>query len=189
MSSAEFVIFTGPMFGGKTSRMLAALDRAKYQCKNIKAFKPRMDYRYEDEKIVTHMGHQWNAVCVSDGAEILNSVGSADIVAVDEAFMIDGVADALIELYRKGKTVFVSTIQLSAAGLVFSEVQKMFPWATRIEVCPAVCSCCSKDAYYTVAKVSGLSHIEVGGAETYEPRCREHTPFLKEDHWNENRPD
>ena len=99
-------------------------------------------------------------------------------VAVDEAFMIDGIAPALIELYRQGKTIFVSTIQLSAQGRFFEEVQMMLPWATRIDVCPAVCSLCEKDAYYTVAKVGGLKHIEVGGSETYEPRCHEHTPFL-----------
>lgn len=177
-SNAEFVIFTGPMFGGKTSRMLAALDRARYQSKNIIAFKPRMDHRYDEARIVTHVGHTWDAVCVSDGDEMLEAAAGFDVVAVDEAFMIDGVADALLELHRQGKTIFVSTIQLSAAGLNFSEVQAMFPWATRIEVCPAVCALCESDAYYTVAKVDGLSHIEVGGAETYEPRCSHHTPFM-----------
>lgn len=176
----EFVIFAGPMFGGKTSRMLAALDRAKYQSKNIQAFKPKMDHRYAEEKIVTHAGHNWQAICISEGSEILDYSSGVDVVAVDEAFMIDGVAEVLIDLFKAGKTVYVSTIQLSAAGVTFSEVQSMFPWATRIEVCPAVCSKCESDAYYTVAKVEGLSHIEVGGSETYEPRCHRHTPFLEE---------
>ena len=175
----EFVIFAGPMFGGKTSRMLAALDRAKYQSKNIKAFKPKMDHRYAEQKIVTHGGHSWQAICVSECSEIHEHVSNADVIAVDEAFMIDGVASALIELYKAGKTIFVSTIQLSASGLTFTEVQAMFPWATRIEICPAVCSLCESDAFYTVAKIEGLSHIEVGGAETYEPRCHKHTPFLE----------
>mgnify|MGYP003628621743 CR=1 FL=1 len=179
-SNPEFVIFTGPMFGGKTSRMLAALDRAKYQSKKVAAFKPKMDHRYANESIVTHTGHSWDAFCVSEGGEIPQHLKDVDIVAVDEAFMIDGIADVLIGLYQKGKTIFVSTIQLSAAGLFFTEVQKMFPWATRVEVCPAVCSLCEKDAHYTVAKVEGLSHIEVGGSETYEPRCYTHTPYAKE---------
>lgn len=185
-SNPEFVIFAGPMFGGKTSRMLAALDRAKYQSKNIQAFKPRMDHRYAEEKIVTHAGHSWQAKCVSEGEEILEHTDGIDVIAVDEAFMIDGIADVLIELFQKGKTVYASTIQLSAMGVEFAEVQSMFPWATRIEVCPAVCSLCESDAYYTVAKIKGLSHIEVGGSETYEPRCHRHTPFLDEETSVEN---
>ena len=176
----EFVIFTGPMFGGKTSRMLASLDRAKYQSKKIIAFKPKMDHRYAEEKIVTHGGSQWNAVCVSSGDEIYEIAKDSEVVAVDEAFMIDGVADALIRLFKHGKSIYVSSIQLSAWGDSFSEVQEMFPWATRVEVCPAVCPKSGRDAYYTVAKVDGLNQIDVGGHEKYEPRCYEYTSFVKE---------
>jgi thymidine kinase len=174
----EFVIYTGPMFGGKTSRMLSALDRAKYQSKRILAFKPKMDYRYDSEEIVTHSGHRWKAHCVSSGEEILSLSNDADIVAVDEAFMIDDVADALLDLFRTGKNIYISSIQLSARGEPFEEIQKMFPWATRIEVCPAVCPVSGKDAYYTVAKVDGLNEIDIGGTEKYEPRCHEHAGFL-----------
>tara|TARA_Y100001973_G_C5201808_1_gene338388 strand:+ start:3232 stop:3777 length:546 start_codon:yes stop_codon:yes gene_type:complete len=174
----EFVIFTGPMFGGKTSRMLAALERAKYKSQKIIAFKPRMDHRYSNERIVTHAGYEWDAVCVTDGEEIFDLSEEYDVVAVDEAFMIDGSAETLIRLFKKGKTIYVSSIQLSATGKVFTEVQSMFPWATKIEVCPAVCPVTGRDAYYTVGKVDGLKTIEVGGAETYEPRCHEHTPFI-----------
>ena len=167
------------MFGGKTSRMLAALDRAKYQSKKISAFKPKMDHRYIKEEIVTHSGYTWNAHCVSSGAEIIELSRESDVIAVDEAFMIDGVAQALISLFREGKTVFVSSIQLSARGETFQEMQQLFPWATRVEVCPAVCPITGKDAFYTVAKVEGLSQIDVGGSEKYEPRSHEHTDFLK----------
>ena len=176
----SLVIFTGPMFGSKTSRMLSALDRAKYQSKKIVAFKPKIDQRYADEDIVTHTGLRWNANCVSSGSEILKLSKDADIVAVDEAFMIDGAAEALISLFQQGKSIYVSSLQLSARGEVFDEMSTLFPWATRVEVCPAVCPNCGADAYYTVPKVSGLSQIDVGGADKYEPRCHKHASFLRE---------
>ena len=176
----EFVIYTGAMFGGKTSRMLATLDRAKYQSKKILAFKPKMDHRYDTNEIVTHSGYRWKAHCVASGEEILSLANDSDVVAVDEAFMIDNVADSLLKLFRAGKSIYVSSIQLSARGEPFEEVQKMFPWATRVEVCPAVCPVTGRDAYYTVAKIEGLSEIDVGGIEKYEPRCHEYTEFLRE---------
>ena len=52
----------------------------------------------------------------------------------------------------------------------------MLPWATKIEKCPAVCTICGKDAFYTYRKVDSLSEIEVGGSELYEPRCWGHHP-------------
>jgi len=52
----EFIIYTGPMFSGKTSRLLASIERYKYQNRSVLVFKPRMDTRYEDERIVTKVG-------------------------------------------------------------------------------------------------------------------------------------
>lgn len=182
----EFVIYTGPMMGGKTSRMLSALDRLKYQEKSIQAYKPNVDQRYSTSEIVTHSGHEWPAFCVSSGKEILETYNNAEVVAVDEAFMIDGVADVLIYLFKSGVDVYVSSIQLSARGEPFEEMQKMFPWATRIEVCPAVCSETLRDAFYTVAKIDGLNEIDVGGTEKYEAKCHQHTFFMKPEENYEN---
>ena len=39
----EFVMFVGPMFGGKTTKLLSAIDRYKYQGRKILAFKPNVD--------------------------------------------------------------------------------------------------------------------------------------------------
>ena len=176
----EFIIFTGPMFGSKTTKMLAALERFSYQNMNVLAFKPQMDNRYTDDEISTHSGMRFPAQVVISGEDILKmtKLHDPDIVGVDEAFMIDGCASALLELFRHGKTIVVSSLQLSASGNVFSEVQDIMPWATKIEVCPAVCPITGRDAYYTHHKIEGLEEIAIGGAEYYEPRCWEHYPLL-----------
>jgi thymidine kinase len=170
MIDPQFVIFTGPMFGGKTTKMLASLERAKYRKKKIILFKPTDDIRFATNKVKTHTGASWSAVSISDGKEIIELVGDSDIIAVDEAFMIPGCADALIQLFRQNKSIYVSSIQLSSNAEPFEEMIKMFPWATKIEVCPAVCPITGRDAYYTIAKTE-VDHIQVGGSETYEPRC------------------
>lgn len=168
-TNPEFIVFTGPMFGGKTTKMIGSLERAKYRKKKIILFKPEIDGRYSQNKVKTHTGASWNAIVVSNGEEIITQANGADIVAVDEAFMIPGCAEALIELFRRGKSIYVSSIQLSANGEPFEEMSKIFPWATKIEVCPAVCPISGQDAYYTIAKTE-VNLIQVGGSEIYEPR-------------------
>ena len=81
-----------------------------------------------------------------------------------------------------GKTVVVSSIQLSATGKPFEEVKEMLPWATSVEVCPAVCVKTGNDAYFTVRKVDSSSEIAVGGADMYEPRAWSQTPFMDRTH-------
>ena len=101
-----------------------------------------------------------------------------DVVAIDEAFMIDGCAEAALILFKQGITVIVSSLQLSASGNVFEEVRDMMPWATRIEICPAVCPITGRDAYYTHRKIDSIDEITVGGADIYEPRCWEFHSFM-----------
>ena len=180
MQQPSLTVFTGPMFGSKTTKMLSVLERASYQNKTVIAFKPKMDDRYASSHIVTHAGLKFKAYNVASGQEIIEMSENYDVIGVDEAFMIEGAADALLKLYRQGKTVVVSSIQLSASGQVFEEVSALLPWATKIEVCPAVCVKTGRDAYYTVRKSTGLSEIEVGGSELYEPRAWSHTPFANE---------
>jgi len=61
---------------------------------------------------------------------------------------------------------------------VFEEVRDMMPWATKIEICPAVCPITGRDAYYTHRKIESVNEITVGGADIYEPRCWEHHGFM-----------
>lgn len=178
MKSPELKIFTGPMFGGKTTRMLAALERYQYQNRATMLFKPYMDIRYSEEKVVTHKGQEHTSILVSQGEEILKKGLEADVIAVDELFMIPGSAEALISLFHKGKTILVSTLQLSSQPsgyTAFDEPRTLMPWATSIEVCPAVCAHCDRDAYYTQRIGSQPKKILVGGAGDYQPVCWKHS--------------
>jgi thymidine kinase len=141
-----------------------------------------MDRRYAKEEITTHNGGKLEALIVSAGDEILRHTDlyEPDVVAVDEAFMIDGSADALIQIYRRGVSVVVSSIEMSASCNVFSEIEKILPWATKIEKCTAVCVVCGEDAPYTQKKVNDIAEITVGGSELYEPRCWSHHATARE---------
>jgi len=171
----EFIIFAGPMFGSKTTRLLATVDRFRYQNRNVIAFKPSLDERYSSVEICTHNGGTLPANAVKTGDDIIRTIElndvDIDVVAVDEAFMIEGISDVLLKLFREGKTIVVSSLQLSATGNVFTEVRDMMPWATKIEICPAVCTVTGLDAYYTHRKFNDMKEITVGGSDLYEPRC------------------
>ena len=93
-------------------------------------------------------------------------------VLVDEVFMIKGVADELIWLYRNGFSILASSLDMGSGLTPFDEITKIMPWTTRIEKCVAVCHSCKAPAQYTWRKPdAGLDEILVGGVETYEARC------------------
>lgn len=141
-----------------------------------------MDDRYSTSEIVTHGGWKHPATCIKIGADVFEHLANLEeqpqVIAVDEAFMIPGIAEALIWLYRSGFTILVSSLEMSATGNPFSEIVSMMPWATKIEKCTAICTACGRDAHYTHKKLTGGEEIEVGGAELYEPRCLSDHPAI-----------
>ena len=177
-NNPTMTVYVGPMFSAKTSRLLLDLERFKYQHKRSFVFKPSLDDRYSSDEVVSHTGWRHEATTIKEGADLVRVLAEAtetpDVVAVDEAFMLPGIADVLIWLYRSGITVVVSSLDMSYAGKPFKEVERLLPWATRIEKCTAVCTECGREAHYTHKKQTSGEEIEVGGAELYEPRCFRH---------------
>ena len=189
----EFVLFTGPMFGGKTTRMLSELDRYRYKGRSIYAFKPSIDDRYAESKIVSHNGGSIDATtieCADDIVDFLLEAGEFDslnnkfvngapVIALDEVFMVKRAGEILPYLFKCGATIIASTIQLNSDGNPFSEILNIMPYATRVEVCPAVCSICGADAHYT-EKIGGRKdfEVEVGGKDLYQPRCFYHFSYF-----------
>lgn len=181
-NNPELIIYTGPMWGSKTTRLIASMERLKLQGQKVIAYKPAMDERYSLSHITTHSGAKWPAHCVNSGPMLWNHLQSyeepIDAVAIDEAFMIDGVTPTVLQIMRMGTTVLVASLDLSARCKPFSEIEKLMPYATKIEKCSAVCPVCGKDAYYTAKLSNNDLEIEVGGKSLYEPRCFRHHPIM-----------
>lgn len=169
------------MFGGKTTSLLSAIERDIIRGLNVLSFKPKVDKRYNEKKITTHLGATVDAEIVQTGVDILNAVKNSDVkvdsIAIDELFMIPMAGAAAVKLFRTGINVYASSLQLSSnpKPYAFEEMSMILPWATTIDICPAVCVICNDDAYYTYKKGGDLNAaVEVGGADLYEPRCFEH---------------
>lgn len=180
-----FTIYTGPMFGSKTTRLLAEVDRLRYKKRSVLLVKPSIDVRYDTNKITTHSGITFEAICVSSADDLYEYIRHHDFfdtIAVDEAFMIKGIDAALIDYYRRGMSIIVSSIQLDAKEQPFESIRNMMPWATKIEICSAVCTQCDDDAYFTEAMFdmdNTTQEERIGAGEKYQPRCAKHYTTFK----------
>ncbi len=184
-ANPELVIFTGPMFSSKTTRLLDILDRSTYQKKKSILFKASMDNRYSRSAVCTHSGVKMEGIAIDSGSSLLEFLSQSDevydTIAVDEAFMIEGVAEVLVWLFKRGVNIYVSSLALSYSVSVFDEMSVLLPWATRVEVCTAVCTKCGSDAFYTHKKCDDGKVIAVGGDDMYEPRCWKHHLISEQD--------
>lgn len=174
-------LYVGPMFSGKSTKLLEQVERYKYAKKNVICFKPAMDNRYTKEGlIVTHRGITVPCILVNTGNDILNYLKGKDLpdaIAIDEAFMIDNISDVCLELlYEKRINILVSTLDMSSSLTPFDEVLKLLGHATHVKKCKAVCTVCGEDASYTMRKeeYSNTELIHIGSDDIYEARCLKH---------------
>jgi thymidine kinase len=92
-------VICGPMFSGKTEELLRRLRRAKIANLPIAIFKPAIDTRYSELRIVSHDANYFPSLPVKDAASILKHRGDAKVVAIDEAQFFD---DELPGVLRAG---------------------------------------------------------------------------------------
>ena len=54
MQKGSIEVICGSMFSGKTEELLRRLKRAEFAKLKIAVFKPQVDVRYDNEKVVSH---------------------------------------------------------------------------------------------------------------------------------------
>ncbi|MBP8970505.1 hypothetical protein KBH13_02725, partial [Myxococcota bacterium] len=67
---AGLEVICGPMFSGKSEELIRRLRRAKIAKQRVMVFKPRIDDRYSEDRIVSHSEQSLDAQVVSSPEEI-----------------------------------------------------------------------------------------------------------------------
>ncbi len=82
-------VICGSMFSGKTEELIRRLRRAKIANLKAEIFKPAIDTRYDDIRIVSHDENQIHSTPVKHSTEILSLATDVDVVGIDEAQFFD----------------------------------------------------------------------------------------------------
>lgn len=173
-------VITGPMFSGKTEELIRRLRRHQIAGKNVVAFKPVIDGRYKIEKIVSHGGSEFDCVPIKDTTLALTISEDYDVIGFDELQFFDHRLQIHIPIIRDmGKTVITTFLNTTFRAEPWPYIPWIMAIADDIDFLPAVCHKCGNDATLTQRLVNGKpasfddDTIVVGGAESYEARCRE----------------
>ena len=73
------------MFSGKTEELLRRL-KSNFAKLKTEIFKPIVDTRYDNTKVVSHNENFINSTVVRDSSEILEKIDDMDVVGIDESF-------------------------------------------------------------------------------------------------------
>ena len=83
-------VISGCMFAGKTEELIRRIKVLEFAKKKVLVFKPAIDNRYSETKVVSHAGSEVDSIVIREAKEILNYVDdSVDVIAIDEVQFFD----------------------------------------------------------------------------------------------------
>lgn len=166
-------VISGSMFSGKTEELIRRLKRAKFARQKVEIFKPTIDNRYDEEKVISHDSNEIRSTPVPAAANIPILADDCDVVGIDEAqFFDDEIVQVCNDLANRGIRVIVAGLDMDYKGNPFGPMPALMATAEYVTKVHAVCTRTGNLANYSYRKSKNDSLVLLGETEEYEPLSR-----------------
>ena len=166
-------VICGSMFSGKTEELIRRLKRAQYAQQKIEIFKPAIDVRYDEEKVVSHDANEVNSTPVPSSANILLLANDVDVIGIDEAQFFDEELPAVCSaLANRGIRVIVAGLDMDYLGKPFGPIPHLMAMAEYVTKVHAICVDCGDLANHSNRIVNSDKLVHLGEQEEYQALCR-----------------
>jgi thymidine kinase len=166
-------VITGSMFSGKTEELIRRLRRAQFAGLKVVIFKPALDNRYSETRVVSHDERSIVSTPVDHASAILLLAGDADVIAIDEAQFFDSsIVDVCNQLANQGTRIIVAGLDMDFMGKPFGPMPGLLAIAEFVTKVHAICMRCGSLAQYSFRKTDESQVVLLGEKNLYEPLCR-----------------
>jgi thymidine kinase len=166
-------VISGSMFSGKTEELIRRLKRAKFARQKVEIFKPVIDIRFNEDKVVSHDSNEIRSTPVPAAANIPILADDCDVVGIDEAqFFDDEIVKVCNDLANRGVRVIVAGLDMDYKGNPFGPMPALMATAEYVTKVHAVCTRTGNLANYSYRKAKSEDLVLIGETEEYEPLSR-----------------
>jgi thymidine kinase len=166
-------VICGSMFSGKTEELIRRLRRAQFARQKVEIFKPAIDVRYNEDRVVSHDANEIRSTPVPAAANIPILADGCDVVGIDEAqFFDDEIVRVCNDLANKGVRVIVAGLDMDFKGNPFGPMPNLMATADYVTKVHAICTRTGNLAQYSYRKSKNDSLVLLGEVDEYEPLSR-----------------
>lgn len=166
-------VICGCMFSGKTEELIRRLNRALIAKQHVEIFKPVIDTRYHEEKIISHAEREIRSTPVHFANDIILLAGDCDVVGIDEAqFFDEGIIDVCNGLANRGKRVIVAGLDMDFEGKPFGSMPQLLAIAEFVTKVHAICVQTGELASFSYRLNENPNRVLLGEMNHYEARSR-----------------
>jgi thymidine kinase len=166
-------VITGSMFSGKTEELIRRLKRAQIAKQKVEIFKPMVDTRYHNDKIISHDASEIRSTPVPAAENIRILAQGSQVVGIDEAqFFDDEIVRVCNDLANQGIRVIVAGLDMDFKGNPFGPMPNLMATAEYVTKVHAVCTQTGNLANFSFRKNNSEKLVELGEQQEYEPLSR-----------------
>jgi len=171
-------IILGPMFSGKSTELIKKIRLAKTINKKVLVIKPKIDNRYDDNKVVSHSFE--SEICQTvDNLESLDLIIiNYDLIVIDEGQFFSDLKQYVLKwLDINHKDIIIGGLDGDFERKPIGQILELIPYSDKCVKINSLCKMCNNgnEGIFTHRISKQLTNqIEIGGSESYMPLCRKH---------------
>lgn len=165
-------LILGPMFSGKTSRLIKLYDNFIKDGFNVCVVNFSGDTRYHEKYLSTHDKVMIPCTLASKLNEILEEMDASDIILINEGQFFEDLFDVVVELVEnRHKQVFICGLDGDFQRKKFGKLLDLIPLCDSVMKLHSKCHKCKGEAPFSHRQIEDKKQVLIG-SDIYVPLCR-----------------
>ena len=191
-ASSYLEITLGPMFSGKTSRLVEIYKQCKFCNINVAVINHSIDNRYDKDLLSTHdqikipcikterLFDLWeNNIDIDKTIDLIPRINDkitlaiSDVILINEGQFFPDLEEFVKTLLQHGKKIYVCGLDGDFERKKFGKILDIIPLCDKVTKLTSLCSLCRNGTLGIFSKrISEETEQTVVGANNYIPVCR-----------------
>jgi thymidine kinase len=181
-NSGYLELIIGPMFSGKTSKLLEIYKQCKFCNIPVCIINHSIDKRYHDTMLSSHdkimapclqssnLHELWTT---TQNSEYQNNVYQSDIILINEGQFFPDLYEVVVDMMRHNKKVYICGLDGDFERKKFGSILDLIPLCDKVTKLTSLCSLCRNGTSGIFSmRLTKEKEQTVVGTKNYIPVCR-----------------
>ena len=177
--SSYLEIIIGPMFSGKTSKLVEVYKQCKFCNIGVLVINHIHDKRYHDSLMSTHDQNMIECIQITDLNEVWSNAyfhqeyTSSQVILINEGQFFQDLYASVTKMLSDNKKIYVAGLDGDFERNKFGQVLDLIPLSDMVYKIHSLCSLCKNGTHGIFSKrLSSEKEQTVIGSDNYVPVCR-----------------
>ena len=170
---AYLELIIGPMFSGKTSRLVDIYKQCKFCNITVAVINHCIDARYHDTLLSTHDKVMIPCIKTDNLKSVLTNITDAQVVIINEGQFFTDLYEVVLQMIHLKKKIYIGGLDGDFERKKFGQILDLIPLCDKVSKLTSLCSICKDGTPGIFSKrITTEKEQTVVGSNNYIPVCR-----------------